>query len=153
MISLIGKYIKDYRKERGWTQEELAQKSGMSKISIGNYERGDRCPTLDNLQKIADALEVPVNCFVDGTEYRQLVRADVANYTGDGLLAYLQHLNCNTYSAKENGRRGYYIEMKKESKFIFIDFEILDRIEAMAEADIKKLLVTFGVVPKKIGGE
>jgi transcriptional regulator with XRE-family HTH domain len=55
---LIGDNIRTYRKEKGWSQDELAQKSGLSKISIGNYERGNRCPTLDTLQKIADALNI-----------------------------------------------------------------------------------------------
>jgi len=141
---MIGDYIREFRKEKGWTQGELAQRSGMSKISIGNYERGDRCPTLDILQKIADALEVPVNSFVDGSEYRQLVRADVSNFTGDGLLAYLHHLNCDTFPTKEYGKRGYYIDLKNEQKSVFVDYETLDKIEAMLEADIKKLLVTFG---------
>ena len=147
---MIGEKIKDYRKEKSWTQGQLAQKTGMSKISIGNYERGDRCPTLDTLQKIADALEVPASYFLNVTEYTQLVEEEEENYTGDGLLAYLRYLNCDTYPAKENGKRGYYIDMKKESKGVFIDYEILDKIEVMVEADIKKLLDTFGIVPKKL---
>lgn len=57
-ISLIGDNIRIYRKAKGWSQEKLAQESGLAKISIGNYERGDRCPTLESLQKMAEALAI-----------------------------------------------------------------------------------------------
>ena len=41
-------------------QSELAEKAGISRVSIGNYERGDRMPNVEILLKIADALEVPL---------------------------------------------------------------------------------------------
>lgn len=150
---MIGKNIKNYRKEKGWSQDELAKKTGMSKISIGNYERGNRCPTVETLQKIADAFEVPVNHLINNIAHQELSGEGVKNHTEDGLLTYLHQLSCETYPTKENGKRGYFIDMKKESNGIFIDYETLDRVEAMIEADIKKLLVSFGVAPSKIDGE
>lgn len=54
----IGENIKKYRKEKGMTQEELAQKCGLSKNGLWNYENNRREPTIDVLIKISDALEV-----------------------------------------------------------------------------------------------
>jgi len=38
------------------TQEELADAAGLSRNSIGHYERGERAPDIDDLRKIAIAL-------------------------------------------------------------------------------------------------
>ena len=43
----------------------MAQKSGITRKSIGNYERGDRIPPVDTLNKIAKALEVTPNDLVE----------------------------------------------------------------------------------------
>lgn len=54
----IGENIKKYRNLRGLKQSELAQMSGISRVAIGNYERGDRTPNVNILLKIANALDV-----------------------------------------------------------------------------------------------
>lgn len=56
--------LKNIRKIRGLTQKELAQKSGITRESIGNYERGDRIPPVDTLNKIAKALGVTPNDLI-----------------------------------------------------------------------------------------
>lgn len=53
-----GRYIKQYRKVAGLTQEELAQKVGISTMSIRRYEGGERIASKDMIQRIADALGV-----------------------------------------------------------------------------------------------
>lgn len=51
-----GKYIRQYRKIAGLTQEELAQKVGISTMSIRRYESGERVATRDMIDAIAAAL-------------------------------------------------------------------------------------------------
>ena len=58
---MIGDNIKRLRNYKGWTQNDLAHKSGVSRVSIGNYERNDRTPPADILNKISIALGVSVN--------------------------------------------------------------------------------------------
>lgn len=48
------------RKQKGYTQKYLAQKSGVSLRVIQSYERGDRFPRDKNLVKLANALDVNV---------------------------------------------------------------------------------------------
>lgn len=53
-----GRYIRQYRKVAGLTQEELAQKVGISTMSIRRYESGERIASKDLIQSIAAALDV-----------------------------------------------------------------------------------------------
>jgi transcriptional regulator with XRE-family HTH domain len=52
------------RKEKGLTQEALARKSGVNRVLIARFETGRSNPTLDTLQKIALALDVPIDAIV-----------------------------------------------------------------------------------------
>lgn len=54
----VGLNIKQLRQKLGMTQEELSELSGVSRVSIGNYERGDREPTVSIAIAIAEALGV-----------------------------------------------------------------------------------------------
>jgi transcriptional regulator with XRE-family HTH domain len=56
----IAENIKAKRKEAQLTQFELAQKCGMSENSLRRYEKGHRVPTVEALEKIAEALKIDV---------------------------------------------------------------------------------------------
>lgn len=55
----IGARIKEARENAKMTQTELGNKIGVSGVAIMRYEKNQRQPRLDQLQQIADALEVP----------------------------------------------------------------------------------------------
>lgn len=50
--------LRDVRRSRGVTQEQLAVKSGVSRATISAFESGNGDPILSTLQKLADALGV-----------------------------------------------------------------------------------------------
>ena len=54
----------DIRKEKDWSQTDLANESGVSREMIGKYERGEAIPSVDAAKKIADALEVSLDFLV-----------------------------------------------------------------------------------------
>lgn len=54
----VGGRIKEARKKAGLKQSELAEKLGVAVITIGQYERNQRQPRLEQLQRIAAALGV-----------------------------------------------------------------------------------------------
>ena len=56
----IGKRIKFLRENKGYTQENLADKTGLSLDYIGKIEVNINKPGLKSLIKIASALEVPI---------------------------------------------------------------------------------------------
>lgn len=50
--------LMELRKISGFTQKELAERLGISRSSIGNYEKGIRRPDYETLEKIADFFNV-----------------------------------------------------------------------------------------------
>ena len=64
----IGNNIKYYRQNLNLTQKDLANKTGLSEISIRKYENNSRNPKYENLRKIASALNVSIGCLTDYSE-------------------------------------------------------------------------------------
>lgn len=60
----VGRNLKRIRKEKGWSQEELAFQSGLHRTYISGIERGARNPTIDILAKLAKTLRVPTEELV-----------------------------------------------------------------------------------------
>ena len=56
----IGARISQYREFKKFTQEELAKKTGILRANIARIEGGKHQPSLETLDRIAEALEVPV---------------------------------------------------------------------------------------------
>lgn len=57
----IGSKIKEYRKLRGMTQEELGKHLSIGKSTIANYEKGFRSPKKDMIFQIAEVLSVSID--------------------------------------------------------------------------------------------
>ena len=55
------------RRARGWSQEELAEQSGLHRTYVSGVERGVRNPTLSVLDRIAQALQVGIGDLTDTT--------------------------------------------------------------------------------------
>lgn len=53
--------LREERKKRGMTQQEVADKIGINRGSYSNWENGKREPTLDNIIKLANILDVTVD--------------------------------------------------------------------------------------------
>jgi transcriptional regulator with XRE-family HTH domain len=53
----LGSKIRELRKEKGMKQSELAEKAGLSRVSVGNYERNERIPDAEILSRLATALD------------------------------------------------------------------------------------------------
>ena len=56
----LAKKIKLLRFSRGWSQETLAELCGFHRSYIANIESGKHNVSLDNLERIAEAFEVPI---------------------------------------------------------------------------------------------
>ena len=63
--SEILKYnLKFYRKQKGLTQEQLAELSGVSTDYISELERGKKVPSIKRLDYIAKALDIEIYKFL-----------------------------------------------------------------------------------------
>lgn len=57
----IGERIKDLRKRKHWTQDELAHLLEVAPSSVGSYERGTRQPTIENLIRMSKYFNVSLD--------------------------------------------------------------------------------------------
>jgi y4mF family transcriptional regulator len=67
-MSTVGDRIKKRRTELGWTQEQLAQKAGISKSFLSELENGKRSVSADNLLDIARVLNLSLDYLMTGEE-------------------------------------------------------------------------------------
>jgi transcriptional regulator with XRE-family HTH domain len=58
IVETVASNIKRLRQAAGWSQEELAERADLHRTYIGSVERGERNISIENVEKIARALEV-----------------------------------------------------------------------------------------------
>lgn len=67
-LKKLGERIKYFRKQAGYSQEELSEVTGLHRTYIGAIERGERNVTLLNIYKITEGLNITINdLFCDMT--------------------------------------------------------------------------------------
>jgi transcriptional regulator with XRE-family HTH domain len=71
---LLGERIKELRKERQMSQEQLAEKIRIDAKNLSRIEAGRGYPTFSTLEKIAEALSVEMRDFFD---FEHLESADL----------------------------------------------------------------------------
>ena len=62
----IGNFLKELRKERGKTQEEIAELFGVSSRSVSRWENGNTMPELGIIVELADYYDVDIRELIDG---------------------------------------------------------------------------------------
>jgi transcriptional regulator with XRE-family HTH domain len=60
----FGERVREIRKEKGLSQEELAHKADLHRTYIGMIERAEKNITLINIEKIANALEASIETLL-----------------------------------------------------------------------------------------
>lgn len=65
---MLGKRLKRLRSEKKLTQMELAEKIGVTHVSISGYESGKRTPDTETLTKIADFFNVSTDFLLGRTD-------------------------------------------------------------------------------------
>jgi transcriptional regulator with XRE-family HTH domain len=70
---LVGSRIREIRKDKGLTQEEVGEVCGFHYSYLGRLERGEKNISLDSLRKISDALQVDVKQLFGPPEYFELL--------------------------------------------------------------------------------
>ncbi|WP_139418875.1 helix-turn-helix domain-containing protein [Chryseobacterium mulctrae] len=66
ILNYFGDKVREYRLEKGYSQEELAFKANVHRTYIGMIERGEKNITLLNIEKITNALEVKISELFNG---------------------------------------------------------------------------------------
>ncbi|MGP4951024.1 helix-turn-helix domain-containing protein [Psychrobacter sp. T6-1] len=63
-ILAFGKRVREVRKDKGISQEKLAEMAGIDRSYMGNIERGEKNITLKKAYEICDALEIKMKDLV-----------------------------------------------------------------------------------------
>ena len=70
-VHLIGEIIRGLREEKNLSQEVLSGLAGLERTHYSKIERGLRCPTIETLFRIADALQIPPHELIKKIEDAQ----------------------------------------------------------------------------------
>lgn len=62
----IGEFLKYLRKNKGLTQEQLAEHFCVSSRTVSRWENGNNMPDIDILIELADFYEVDIRELIDG---------------------------------------------------------------------------------------
>ena len=91
----IGAFLRQLRQENGLTQQQLAEKLGVSNRSVSRWETGATMPDFDLLMELAKYYGVGVGEILDGrpreepaSDKTERLLRQVAEYESAGLLAY-----------------------------------------------------------------
>jgi transcriptional regulator with XRE-family HTH domain len=61
--------LRQLREERGWSQEQLAERANLNRSYLGEVERGHAVPSLITVYKLAGALEIRLSSFIARCEH------------------------------------------------------------------------------------
>lgn len=89
-LIMLGNRIREYRKERGFSQEILAEKSGVSTNTISRIEGGQMAMSVGILQKIVKVLGVDANVLLG-------INTDVSETN-----IWVSTFSCRIQALKEN---------------------------------------------------
>lgn len=59
--------LKELRREKGWSLDKTAEKTGVSKAMLGQIEREESSPTIATLWKIASGFDTSFSSFIEDT--------------------------------------------------------------------------------------
>ena len=96
----IGEFLKELRKEKGLTQEQLAEHFNVSRRSVSRWETGSNLPDIDILIEMADYYGVDLRELIDGErksekmndELKQTV-LKVADYSNEEKTRLLRRMH------------------------------------------------------------
>ena len=138
----IGKQIKKYRIKANLSQRELGIKLGVSQQQIAQYESGTRVPKIENIQRIALALNVPIAEIWSYPEYQEGIWHEIA------ILQYIDDL---MKKDPEKGIETYQQHLERRVLFSDDIQELLRNYDALNEAgktEAKKRISELTEIPR-----
>lgn len=143
--------LKELRKQKGLTQQGLADKISVSKITILRWENEERQIKPEKAQQLADYFGVSVGYLLGYSEYRDsqeasfhlnkinpndpynLVRARICSILGDDLMEELERQYVTGYDEPDYSN--------------LISF--LSAVNQLSYTDEEELLLNYGILPKE----
>jgi transcriptional regulator with XRE-family HTH domain len=107
ILRKFAKRIKELRKLKKMSQEQLAEKAGLHPTFIGNLERAEKNPTITSLAKIARALNISLSELLTFPDDKKIVDATAKDM--DKLVEFVKDAL--------DLAKGYKAEKKTKSDF------------------------------------
>ena len=96
-LTIIGKFISELRKEKGWTQEQLGEKIGVTNKTISRWETGTYLPPADALLAMSSLFDVSINEILTGKrltaeEYKETAETNLAKAISESSFTIKEKL-------------------------------------------------------------
>ena len=114
----FGEKIKNYRRKKGLSQTNLADKLGKDTATISRYENGDLIPNLEDTLKVCEELGVYVTDLLED-ENKSFNKEESKNpFKTDKLFVYF---NAYDFRTKKFGKGKYILKFEERSDRIKVD--------------------------------
>lgn len=133
----VGRRIKELRQQKGKSQEELALAIGSTKSTISKYELGHREPSLETIQKIADALRVS---FLDVVE----LNGSPNNSSIKEFMEEVRQAEKNNQKVIWGGDGLYFVDLTPDERIMFA----FDRLNEEGRNEAVKRVEELTEIPK-----
>jgi transcriptional regulator with XRE-family HTH domain len=144
LTPLVATNVRRYRGERGWSLQQLADESGVSRAMLGQIELEKSTPTINVLWKIAGAFGLPFSALLGAPEASPIVvlRAEVARHlrSGDGAFS------TRALFPADRPRSVEFYELRLAAR-------ATEHADAHAPGTCENLVVTSGSLELTVGDE
>lgn len=96
----VGERIREFRKQAGLNQDQLAELSSLNRVTVAKYESGKVEPGAKALSRIADALEVSVDILLGRSTDEAPTPEDEAWASRERLRRAVSCFLCHLWYAK-----------------------------------------------------
>ncbi|KIL51422.1 hypothetical protein KP77_09340 [Jeotgalibacillus alimentarius] len=137
----VGKILRKLRKERELTLENLADLTGVSKLTLGKIERGEANPSLAIIWKVANGLRIPISSLLVENQEVTLLKK-----SGNSVLSENQSLKLEPIFTTQ-------VQGSIESHKGYLNPEAVYEADAHQPGVKEYITVMEGVVTVRVGEE
>lgn len=145
----IGKLIRELRKEKGWTQKELASKLHVTDKAVSKWERGKSMPDSSIMQDICEELGIRITELLSGE--RGHLEIGLGLFIGLGIAFEIAGFFCNNKNSKNRSFTGAELEVltknEKDLKMRTSE-EMLQFARKYQKAEFKQYRLAFDEIAK-----
>lgn len=93
--------VKSLRLERGWSQQEVADRAGLNKMTISQYENGKRKPSFEVIEALAEIFHVDMNYLLGYTDKIEKPAGDETDPAANKFLAEIDLIEAYRHAGAE----------------------------------------------------
>ena len=142
----IGAFLKDLRRERGITQEQLAEQLGVSGRTISRWETGNNMPDISLLVEIAEVFDVSIPEIIKGERKSEVMKEEakeVAETMSDYAAAEKEQLVKSVRNLSIIGLIALVVYMALDVTGIYERNDLLQYAYGISEAMIYVTVLMF----------